>query len=181
VLRGELTNLRAVERSDDAFLHHWFNDPSVMRGWGLPAAVVSTADVQRRIEGWLDEEARRGWPAALVIETLEGEAVGLVVLTGDQSSPRVLEVSLLIGDPEQWGKGLGGDALAVVAECCFEQWNVHRLQLRSEAGNERAHRLYRRLGFRHEGTLREATWMDGRFEDVLVFARLVTDPEPGAG
>jgi RimJ/RimL family protein N-acetyltransferase len=178
MLRGELTNLRAIERHDDSSLYRWLNDPEVMRGWGLPAPVVSVADIQRRIESWLDDEAGRGRPAALMVETLDGEPVGLIILISDELARHAVQLSLLIGDADRWGQGLGGDALATLIDACFLHWHVHRIQLRSEAGNDRAHRLYRRLGFQLEGTLRDATWMDGRFEDQLVFGRLASDREP---
>jgi RimJ/RimL family protein N-acetyltransferase len=176
MIRGEQVNLRAVERPDAATIHAWLDDPEVMRGWGLGAAAPSLASVQRQIEGWLDDEARLDRPAALVIAALDGEPLGLIVLSQFRADGRSCELSLLIGDPARWGQGLGTDALRTVLAACFDDWNLHRVWLRSEAGNERAHSLYRRCGFTHEATLRDAAYLDGRYHDVLVFARLASDP-----
>lgn len=182
MIRGELVNLRAVERTDVAALHGWLNEPEVGRGWGWSAPMVSLTEAARRVEGWLAEEAALGRPAGLIVETLEGEAIGLAVVVSDRPEARSAELSLLIGEPERWGRGLGTDALRTLLEACFGGWNLHRVWLRSEAGNARAHRLYARCGFRREGTLREAAFLDGRFEDVLVFGLLAGEwGEAGAG
>jgi RimJ/RimL family protein N-acetyltransferase len=172
MIRGELINLRAVERTDASLLFRWLNDPELMTFWGLSDPVVSISDVQRRIEGWLDEESGLGRPACLIVETLEGEAVGQVVLGSYRTEAASVEVSLMIGERERWGQGLGTDALRTIVDACFGSWNLHRVWLRSEAFNERAHRLYRRCGFAHEATLRDATFLDGRYHDVLVFGLL---------
>ncbi|MDP9469265.1 MAG: GNAT family N-acetyltransferase [Chloroflexota bacterium] len=171
-LRGERADLRAVEREDAPDLHRWLNDPRVMRFWGSPAHTISRAEVQRRIEGWLDREAALGRPACLVIETLEGEAIGHVVIGEERAEARSVELSIMIGELDRWGQGYGTDAMETLLDVCFDAWNLHRVWVRSEASNTRAHRLYRRCGFVDEATLRDAAFLDGRWEDVLVFGIL---------
>ena len=158
-----------------AVLHRWLNEPAVARGWGASAPMVSLAEVGRQVEGWLAEEAALGRPVALVAQTLDGEAVGLVVLRPDRPEARSVELSLLIGDPARWGQGLRTDALRTALDACFGGWNLHRVWLRSEASNARFHRLYARCGFAREGTLRQAAFLDGRYEDVLVFGLLAEE------
>ncbi|HEY7031207.1 MAG TPA: GNAT family protein [Thermomicrobiales bacterium] len=181
MIRGELVNLRAVERADAPDLFRWFNDPELMRFWGVADATASSNEIQRRIEGWLEEEGRLGRPACLIVETLEGEAVGLVVLGDYRPNDRSVALSLLIGERTRWGQGLGGDTVRTVVDACFAAWNLHRVWLRTEAFNERAQRLYRRCGFRHEATLRGATYLEGEYHDVLVFALLEPDAVQVAG
>lgn len=181
MLRGELTNLRAIERADAGALFRWFNDPAVMYGWGLPDATVSLNETQRRIETWLDEESRRGRPVAFVIEDLTGEPVGLAIVSRIDETHRSCELSLLIGEQAAWGQGYGTDALTTIADACFEEWQVHRLQLRVEADNARAIRLYERCGFRREAALRDASYHSGRFHDLYVYGLLATDPRPELG
>ncbi|MBA3530084.1 MAG: GNAT family N-acetyltransferase [Propionibacteriaceae bacterium] len=172
MIRGDLTNLRAIDRGDDNLLFAWLNDPAVMAGWGVPDQTLSRTEIQRRMERYLEEERSLGRPAALIIETLDGEPVGLVILSQYATPAASTEVSILIGDPSRWGQGLGSDALGAVLDACFDAWNLHRVWLRAEADNTRAGRLYARLGFTHEGTLRDATYRDGEYVDVLVYGLL---------
>ena len=60
-------------------------------------------------------------------------------------------------------------------EACFDGWGVHRVGVRVEEGNERALALYRRLGFKEEGRLRQAAFRDGRHADVLLFSLLAEE------
>ncbi len=175
MIQGELVNLRGVEREDVVRITAWLNEPATMRGWGWSAAAVSRFEISQRVEGWLADEAVVGRPLALVIETLTGEAVGLVVLTPDRAEAHTVELSLLIGDPARWGEGLGSDALATVLDACFAGWNLHRVWLRVEVANDRAYQLYQHHGFIHEGTLREAAFLDGAYHDLAVFGLLARE------
>jgi len=175
MIPGELVNLRAVDRPDLGILHRWLNDPAIMRGWGVPDQTLSATEIGRRIEGWLAAEGERGYPAALLAEDLDGEPVGLVVLAEEDAAARSVALSLLVGDPARWGRGYGADILRTALGACFDAWGFHRVWLRAEAENDRAHRLYRSAGFVHEGTLRAASFFDGAFHDVLVFAVLAKE------
>lgn len=175
MIRGELVNLRAVERSDATTIWHWFNDPDLMRYWGISDATLSQNTLQTRIEDWLNEEIRIGHPTCLIVDDLEARAVGLVILSDYRLTDRSAALSLLIGEREQWGQGFGSDALKTITEACFSSWNLHRVWLHVEAFNDRARNLYLRSGFTHEGTLRAATFQDGAYHDVHIFGLLTTD------
>ena len=172
MIRGERVNLRAVERVDAGLLYRWLNDPAVMAYWGAPDHTVSAAEVQRRIEGYLAEEERLGRPVCFIVETLAGEAIGQVVFSRYRANAGSVELSIMIGESGWWGQGYGTDALQAAVDACFDAWNLHRIWLRSEASNERAHRLYARCGFVREAVMRQAAYVDGEYEDVVVFGLL---------
>ena len=174
MIRGEHTNLRAVERTDAPALFSLLNDAQVLLGWGMPGLIRSRARVEAEIEGWLEEERQRFRPPALVIETLDGAFAGLVLIRAELPHGHTAELSIAIA-PGHWHQGLATDALSTILDALFDDWGTHRVQLRCEAGNERAIALYERLGFRLEGTLRGATYLGGRFSDQLVFGLLSTD------
>ena len=175
MIPGELVNLRAVERGDAPIIQRWLNDPIIMRGWGYGAAVSSMQETARQVEEWLAQESALGRPAALIAETLEGEAVGLVVLRIERPEAHAVELSLLVGDSARWGQGFGADILRTTLETCFESWGCHRVGVRVEADNARALTLYRRAGFQEEGCLRQAAFRDGQHADVLLFGLLVSE------
>lgn len=175
MIRGELTNLRAVERSDAGSLHFWFNNPELMRFWGAPDSTISHAEIQRRIEEWIHEEGRMGRPVCLMAETLDGDVIGVVILSQYEPITAATELSMMIGEIDHWGKGLGSDILSAIVETGFTQWRLHRISLRVEAFNERAIRLYERCGFRRDGILRDGSFFDGEYRDQFLYSLLSTD------
>jgi RimJ/RimL family protein N-acetyltransferase len=174
MIPGETINLRAVERHDVPLLHRWFNDPVVMDGWGWSAPARSIQHVAGQVEDWLAREIAFDRPEALIAESLAGDPIGLVVLRIDRPEARSVELSLLV-DSDHWGQGFGIDMMQTALAACFDSWGVHRIGVRVEAGNERALTLYRRLGFREEGHLREAAFRDGRHADLLILAQLAAE------
>jgi RimJ/RimL family protein N-acetyltransferase len=174
MIPGETINLRAVERHDVPLLHRWFNDPVVMDGWGWSAPARSIQHVAEQVEDWLARETAFDRPEALIAESLAGDPIGLVVVRVDRPEARSVELSLLV-DADCWGQGFGTDMMQTILEACFAGWGVHRIGVRVEEGNGRALALYRRLGFKEEGRLRQAALRDGRHLDVLLFGKLAAE------
>ncbi|CAN5650721.1 hypothetical protein BH09CHL1_BH09CHL1_19160 [soil metagenome] len=179
MILGELTNLRAIEFEDAGLLYGWMNDPAVMAGWGIDAAAVSRAVVMRRIAAWIDVEEKLERPVGFIIEDLESREIGLIIADPSDDGQQALRLSLLIGSQDDWGKGYGRDVLETIVDAAFESWNVHRLWLEVEEGNERAERLYRSVGFQHEATLCKTRFRNGGRFDVNRYA-LVRDESESA-
>ena len=174
MIPGETINLRAVERQDAPLLHRWFNDPVVMDGWGWSAPARSMNMAAAQVEEWLAREIAFGRPEALIAESLAGDPIGLVIVRVDRLEAGSVELSLLV-DADRWGQGFGIDIMQTSLEACFDGWGVRRVGVRVEEGNERALALYRRLGFKEEGCLRQAAYRDGRHADVLLFSLLADE------
>lgn len=171
MIRGELTNLRAVDRTDLDCIHSWLDDPDEMRSWGYGAPAPSRNQTIQSIERWLADEAMFGHPSALIIETLEREPIGLMVLSRISFIDRTCELSVVLDAPFR-RRGFGSDALDTLLEAAFEQWGYHRVTAYSEEHNSDAHAFFARHGFVCEGRLRAARYQEGIWHDVLIFGRL---------
>ena len=77
------------------------------------------------------------------------------------------------------GHGYGTEATALVVEHLF-RIGLHRIELEVYAFNPRARHVYEKVGFRHEGTQREALRWDGQWVDAHVMSILATDHVSGA-
>lgn len=77
------------------------------------------------------------------------------------------------------GQGFGTEATRLVVDHVFRT-GVHRIALEVYALNPRARHVYEKVGFVHEGTLRDALWWEGRWVDAHVMSLLCGDwPRPG--
>lgn len=71
-----------------------------------------------------------------------------------------------------WGQGLGR-GLTEAIEAWARAAGIGRLELTVQARNERAVRLYERLGFAREGIKRRSLRIGGRYQDELYMAKLI--------
>jgi ribosomal-protein-serine acetyltransferase len=55
----------------------------------------------------------------------------------------------------------------------FRTLKLNRIEIRAGVRNRRSRAIPERLGFRHEGTLRQAEWLADRFVDHAVYGLLV--------
>jgi ribosomal protein S18 acetylase RimI-like enzyme len=106
-------------------------------------------------------------PQNVVVAELDGRAVGWAKMnhpTELPASAHVWHVTGLAVDPEFEGRGAGRALMDALIELARERGG-RRMTLRVFAPNERARRLYERLGFEEEGVLR-GEFMVGRGEYV---------------
>ena len=82
------------------------------------------------------------------------------------------EISILIGEKTCWGKGVATDAVKLMLEIGFEHLGLHRLWVSTVKENVGMIRVAQKLGFFHEGILKEAFLKEGRFFDLTQWAIL---------
>ncbi len=103
---------------------------------------------------------------------VDGQLLGYGVVEDVDKVNGKCEVGLVVGQANSWGKGIGRAVVAALLGYCFETLDLHRVLAVIARGNERSEALFRSMGFTHEGTLREATLMDGVHTDLLCYSML---------
>jgi len=130
----------------------------------------------------IHESAHREWVAGLagrrdlvafgIRMKGSGKLIGVCQLTGINGVSRSADLQIRLGVATSRGKGLGREAVQQLVAFGFDDLNLHRIALQVFATNTRAIKTYEAAGFRHEGTFREAAFIDGHFVDVRVMAML---------
>lgn len=82
------------------------------------------------------------------------------------------EIGIFIGEKHFWDQGYDSEAVRRMVMHGFNDLNLHRIYLNVFETNPRAVRAYERVGFQHEGRLREAHYLKGRYIDVLLMSIL---------
>lgn len=81
------------------------------------------------------------------------------------------EYRILI-DKKAQGKGYGSESSKLLIEHGFKILNLHRIYLGVHEDNKSAVGLYKKLGFKLEGTLRQHFMRDGKHKNILVMGLL---------
>jgi ribosomal-protein-serine acetyltransferase len=73
------------------------------------------------------------------------------------------------------GRGTMTRTVGVLLDHAFGTWKLNRVEIRAAPENARSRAIPERLGFRQEGTLREAQRIGDRYLDDVVYAMLGSD------
>lgn len=75
-------------------------------------------------------------------------------------------------DEAHTGRGIMTRAVHLLTEYAFEALDLHRIEIHVATENHRSRRIPERLGFEHEGVLREVQRLRGTYYDHAVYATL---------
>lgn len=143
-----------------------------------PQSLYSPKGPEKWWEKEIEKAAQGGLPEGFFfnIRTLPDEKlVGFVVLWGLEWTHGEAIVSIALGEPEYWGKGLGTEAMRMILRYAFTELNLHRVTLWVFGYNQRAIRSYEKAGFQKEGVVRELVSRDGQRHDVHIMGILWED------
>ncbi|MBN2564788.1 MAG: GNAT family N-acetyltransferase [Candidatus Eisenbacteria bacterium] len=167
-IMGRGLTLRRLERVDLPHIRRWLGD-SELRGEIGATAPMSEGDA----EEWFERtrsDPRRVW---YVIVLDEGDRViGEAGLLRISPEWRTTDMTVIIGDPAERGKGYGSEVGRLILDLAFNYYGLHRVAIGVVGFNEAALRFWKRLGFREEGVQRDGYFHGGRFHDFVMMSIL---------
>ncbi len=168
--------LRELSRADLPAVNGWRNDREAQKWLVSPFRFVADEVDVKWYDGYLG--GRTNNIRLAICESPSGKSIGVAYLLGIDWVVRSGDFGILIGDTSAQGKGAGEFATRELLSHAFGDMNLHRVQLSVLAGNERARRLYRKVGFVEEGRARQAAFKGGRYVDLIQMAILASDYRP---
>jgi UDP-4-amino-4,6-dideoxy-N-acetyl-beta-L-altrosamine N-acetyltransferase len=82
------------------------------------------------------------------------------------------EIQIRIGDTEKRGRGYGGLALKELLNFAFNSLNIHKVYLFVFHINDSAIHLYKKNGFCTDGILRQHSFINGKYLDLICMSLL---------
>lgn len=132
----------------------------------------SVEDSRAFLQRCLAQEEAGGGPQCAI--ELDGDLAGIAGFHHLDRGRRCIELGYWLGEAFE-GKGLMTRAVAALCEHAFSELAVHRVELRATTHNGKSRAVARRLGFREEGTFREAEFLNGSWHDHVVYALLAQE------
>lgn len=164
-----LIQLRELRRGDSQVLYGWINDRDLVvhNAPYRPVGIVAHED-------WFDSMLMSHLDVVMFgIETVDSsELIGTCQLLKIHPVHRNAELQIRIGNEAHRGKGFGSQAIRLLTAFGFNDLNLHRIYLHVFDSNALALKAYRKCGFVEEGTLRDGAFIDGKWVDIVMMAKL---------
>ena len=166
---GIFVYLRPVAITDSRLLYSWICNQELQQ-FSSPFKYIT----YEQHEIWL--QARIGAfsesPFLMITNKITLEGIGYCRLFDISPIDQSCELQIKICVATHLGKGYGSDALKLLLEYAFRHLNLNRVQLKVLVDNARAISAYSKCGFKKEGLLRQAAFMNGSLCDLLMMSIL---------
>lgn len=168
---GERVYLAPLNEADCEQYVRWLNDFEITDRIGNSDLVIS----EKSEEEWLADNIKKGNHIYGIILAETNQIIGNIGIESIAHTHRRAEVGLFIGDEKYRNKGYGAEALRLACKYAFDKLNLHSLYLNVFDFNERAIACYKKVGFKEAGRLREAYFVNGKYNDVITMDLLRED------
>ena len=163
-LVGDKVYLSPMSIEDAETYCKWLNDPLISGNIDGAAKVYSSAAEREFIENNQKENAH----IYAIINKETDTLIGNIGIEDIDNIARTATIGIFIGDEENRGKGFGSDALRLACRYAFDRLNMHSLHLWVFSFNERAMNVYKKVGFKEAGRMRESYYLDGKYHDSIL-------------
>lgn len=165
--------LRLLEETDAKELHALIEANRVELARWLPWAegqgFEDTLDFIRKTRSQVSDND--GFQTAIV---RSGDIVGMVGYPGVDWANRSTRIGYWLGAAHQ-GNGIMTASVRLLVDHALTVWRLNRVEIHASVENRRSRAIPERLGFRDEGTLRQAQLVSGHYLDYVVYATLAGD------
>lgn len=170
---GELVYIRKLREEDvDDRYTRWVNDQEVtefMRTGTFPSDMDD-------VRNYVSEKNEADDILMLAIVTTEDHThVGNIKLGPIDWIYRRAELSIMIGEKDYWGQGIGTDAIRLTAEYAFNKLNLHKVFAGCYSNNQGMIGAFENAGFEKEGRLVDHGFHRGQYTDIIRFGRIEPD------
>ncbi|MEO1289755.1 MAG: GNAT family N-acetyltransferase [Chloroflexota bacterium] len=168
-LATERLLLRKIQPDDVNSLLKLFGNPEVVRFIEMqPIKSIEQANEWLRWMGGVFS-AKDGlrWGVTLEDETFIGSAG----LHRWNREAHYAEIGCDIAH-HYWGHGYGQEAMRMLMDFGWNHMNLNRIEASVIKGNARSVHVMEKLGFKHEGTMRQRLLKGGKYYDIHIFGIL---------
>ena len=139
----------------------------------IPYSMKTPEDFRRLIEKAFDEQERGESLVFATVERSSGQAIGSTRFMNIDRANRRVEIGSTWIAPQWQRTAVNTEAKYLMLRHAFEVWGCMRVELKTDALNQKSRDAILRIGAKEEGTLRRhvVTWT-GRVRDSVYFSVL---------
>ena len=168
-LEGKFVRLETLQSKHFEQLCEVGLDESIWR-WTISFCTTKDA-LKEHVEVALDEFKRKVSLPFVTIEKSSGKIVGSTRFGNIDAKNRKTEIGWTWINPKWQRTSINTEAKLLMLSHAFETWKCVRVELKTDALNEKSRSAILRLGAKQEGILRNHLITDsGRFRDTVYFS-----------
>ena len=172
-LDGKVVRLEPIRREHARlFWEIAQNDLEDIFRW-IPYSMKTLQDFERLIDKAFDEQERGESVVFATVEQNSGRTIGSTRFMNIDRNNRRVEIGSTWIAPAWQRTAINSEAKYLMLRQAFEVWKCMRVELKTDALNQKSRNAILRLGAKEEGTLRRhlVTW-SGRVRDTVYFSIL---------
>ena len=168
---NDTLELRAVEEQHVTPLHQLVlkNKSWLQQSLNWPQFVASEEDTRKNVQGNMMLH-QRGY-AKMFLIFMNDELVGVLSFNAIEPANKAGYIGYWLDEAHQ-GQGILSQALQAFMRYYVERGEIRRFVIKCRVDNQSSNRVAQRNGFTLEGCLREAEMLNGRYDDVNLYARI---------
>ena len=169
-INGDRIYLRKVELSDVNQVYvDWLNDPKVNQYLETRYELQTMDSVRKYVEKMVVKENELFFAICLIEND---KHIGNIKLGPINSEHKFAEISLLIGDKNEWGKGIATEAIYTLTNYSFDILKLHKLTAGCYGNNVGSVKAFEKVGFIIEGYWKDHYLCNGEYVDRICLAIL---------
>jgi UDP-4-amino-4,6-dideoxy-N-acetyl-beta-L-altrosamine N-acetyltransferase len=173
MLKGEKVILRPLKLDDWHKTIIWRNDINIKKLAMMHPFPITEMNEIEWYEGLLKSKSDR--TIYFAVADKNDEPVGFIFLNNINRTNRNCYLGIVIGDTNNQGKGYGKDALITLLNYAFKNLNLKKVSVEVVETNINAIKLYKTIGFKEEGNMKEQFFSDGNYYNVLIMSKFEND------
>jgi len=176
VLEGEFVRLEPMRVDHLPALIKVGLDRSLWK-WTI-ADIKTDADMERYVRSALADQMLGTALPFVTVNTKSGKIVGSTRFGNIDTVNRRAEIGWTWINPEWQRTAINSEAKLLMLTHAFEEWKCIRVELKTDANNEKSRKAITRIGATEEGTLRNHMITEsGRFRDSVYFSIIESEWE----
>jgi len=166
MLEGNNIRLRLRDKEDLDFFFNLWNTIDYYSEYEAILPQITRAQAEKKIEGSGQSDSGVGW-TWFVVEKKDGTKIGFIIHFNVLPAGWVEVGYALV--PSEMGKGYGTEALQILVYYLFLTKDIARVQATTHVKNKASQRILEKVGFKKEGTIRNAGFVRGQWQDDYLF------------
>ena len=162
-IKGKNIILRTQIEEDAEYFTHWFNQPDVMFKCGFESE-ISLEEEKQYINVYHKSEDSV-W---FTITDLDGNIIGETGLLRMFPAWHCTDLTIIIPDPANQHKGYGSEAIKIMLDMAFNQYDMNRVAIGVVGLNVNALEFYKKIGFKQEGVQEQGYYYNGEYSDFIM-------------